>query len=127
MSGVNFSQKILPVMKRNQWGRILFISSEKAIEPGKGMAPYAMTKTAQLSLVKSLANELGEYGITVNSVSPGVILTPVLGIKMLLKPISVEKHLQSNIVEMFLKLKSWDSQPMVLLLFVIFARNMHNG
>jgi NAD(P)-dependent dehydrogenase (short-subunit alcohol dehydrogenase family) len=76
MSGVSFSQKISPVMKRNQWGRILFISSEKAVEPGKGMAPYAMTKTAQLSLVKSLANELGEYGITVNSVSPGVILTP---------------------------------------------------
>lgn len=76
MSGVYFSQKVLSSMKRHQWGRILFISSEKAIEPGKGMTPYAMTKTAQLSLVKSLANELGEYRITVNSVSPGVIVTP---------------------------------------------------
>lgn len=75
MSGVSFSQKVLPSMKQNKWGRILFISSEKAIEPGQGMAPYAMTKTAQLSLVKSLASELGEYGITVNSVSPGVIIT----------------------------------------------------
>lgn len=76
MSGVSFTQKILNSMKSHRWGRIVFISSEKAIEPGQGMALYAMTKTAQLSLVKTLANELGIYGITVNSLTPGVILTP---------------------------------------------------
>ncbi len=76
MIGVNFTRAILPQMRKNHWGRIIFISSEKAIEPGMYMPHYAMTKAALLSISKSLANELGKDGITVNSISPGVILTP---------------------------------------------------
>ncbi len=76
MSGIHFTKAILPFMKKNSWGRIIFISSEKAIDPGSWMSPYAMTKSAILSVAKSLANEVGEYGITVNCVSPGVIITP---------------------------------------------------
>jgi NAD(P)-dependent dehydrogenase (short-subunit alcohol dehydrogenase family) len=90
MSAVCFSQKVLSSMKRNKWGRICYISSEKAIEPGKGMAPYAMTKTALLSLAKSLANELGEYGITVNSITPGVIVTPAWDINAALQKLERE-------------------------------------
>lgn len=76
MSGVILTKHLVPGMKAKNWGRILFLSSERAIEPKKFMAAYAMTKTGLLSLAKSLANELGEFGITVNSISPGVILTP---------------------------------------------------
>ncbi|WP_367606740.1 SDR family NAD(P)-dependent oxidoreductase [Legionella sp. W05-934-2] len=76
MSGIHFSRKLLPSMKENGFGKILFISSEKAIEPGVLMTHYAMTKSAQLSITKSLANEYGKYGISVNSISPGVIVTP---------------------------------------------------
>lgn len=76
MSGVNFTKFTLPQMKKKQWGRIVFISSEKAIEPGTEMSHYALTKAALLSLTKSLANEVGKDGITVNSVSPGVIAMP---------------------------------------------------
>lgn len=76
MSGVLLSKHLVPTMKKNLWGRIVFISSEKATEPGINLTPYAMTKAALLSIAKSLANELGEYNITVNSISPGVIITP---------------------------------------------------
>lgn len=76
MSGVNFTKDILPYMKKTCWGRIIFISSEKAIEPGVNMSHYAMSKAAILSIAKSLANEVGKDGITVNSISPGVVVTP---------------------------------------------------
>jgi 3-oxoacyl-[acyl-carrier protein] reductase len=76
MSGVLFTKKLLPAMKLNSSGRIIFLSSEKAVEPGVFMSHYSMTKAAVLSIAKSLANELGKYGITVNCVSPGVIPTP---------------------------------------------------
>ncbi len=76
MGGVNLTRYILPSMKANQWGRILFLSSEKGIDPGSYMSHYAMTKAALLSITKSLANEFGQYGITANSIAPGVILTP---------------------------------------------------
>lgn len=76
MSGVHFTQAVLPYMKKAHWGKIIFLSSEKGIEPGVFMSHYSMTKAAILSLAKSLANELGKDGITVNSISPGVIVTP---------------------------------------------------
>ena len=76
MSGVHFSQATLPQMRKNRWGRIIFMASEKASEPGVHMSHYAMTKAAMVSIAKSLANEVGQDGITVNSISPGVILTP---------------------------------------------------
>ncbi|MDF1646624.1 MAG: SDR family NAD(P)-dependent oxidoreductase [Legionellaceae bacterium] len=76
MGGVNLTKYVLPSMKSNQWGRLLFLSSEKSIEPGTHMSHYAMTKAALLSITKSLANELGPFNVTSNSISPGVILTP---------------------------------------------------
>lgn len=76
MSGVRFTKLVLPYMKMAQWGRLIFIASEKAMDPGVNMSPYAMSKAAILSIAKSLANEVGKEGITVNSISPGVIATP---------------------------------------------------
>lgn len=76
MSGVILTKLVTPSMRDYQKGRVLFIASEKAIEPGFYLSPYSMTKAAILSVAKSLANELGKDGITVNCISPGVILTP---------------------------------------------------
>lgn len=76
MSGLILTKHLKPMMQKNNWGRVIFLSSERAIEPKKNLAAYSMTKAAILSLAKSLSNELGEYGITVNCISPGVIMTP---------------------------------------------------
>lgn len=76
MSGVTLSKALMPTMKANKWGRIIFIASERGTEPKSHVAPYAMSKAAMLSVAKSLANELGRDAITVNCISPGVILTP---------------------------------------------------
>lgn len=76
LSAIYLTKAVIPLMQQSRWGRIIFLSSERAIQPGLYLAPYSMTKAALVSLAKSLANEYGKDGITVNSVSPGVILTP---------------------------------------------------
>jgi NAD(P)-dependent dehydrogenase (short-subunit alcohol dehydrogenase family) len=56
---------------RVNWGRIIFISSESAIQIPVEMIHYGMTKTAQLALARGLAEAVAGTGITVNSVLPG--------------------------------------------------------
>lgn len=63
-------------MKNNRWGRIITIGSVQQSKPHKDMAVYAASKCALLSLVKNIGKQLAPYSITVNNVSPGVILTP---------------------------------------------------
>jgi len=58
-------------MKRADWGRIIFISSESAIQIPAEMIHYGMTKTAQLAVARGLAESLAGTRITVNSVLPG--------------------------------------------------------
>jgi NAD(P)-dependent dehydrogenase (short-subunit alcohol dehydrogenase family) len=62
---------VLPAMKRADWGRIIFISSESAVQIPAEMIHYGMTKTAQLAIARGLAESLAGTGITVNSVLPG--------------------------------------------------------
>lgn len=72
------SQAVIPYLKEKRRGRIINISSG-AVEFG-GMAtslPYAAAKAAVNTFTKGLAKELGQYNITVNAVSPGVIMTPI--------------------------------------------------
>jgi len=76
MSGVHFCRAVIPCMKEQSYGRIIFISSESGVQPDAEMPHYNVTKAAQLALSKSLANDLGQYGITVNSVLPGPTPTP---------------------------------------------------
>ena len=92
MSGVIFTKAILPHMKKIDWGRIIFMSSERAVEPGVNMSPYAMSKAAILSIAKSLANEVGKNNITVNSITPGVIVTPAWDIDAKKNNLTREKH-----------------------------------
>ena len=58
-------------MKRANWGRIIFISSESAIQIPPEMIHYGMTKTAQLAVSRGLAESVAGSGITVNSILPG--------------------------------------------------------
>lgn len=69
-------QKYAPHMKEQGWGRIVTVGSVQQYKPHKDMLVYAATKAAQLSMAENLAKQLAPYGITVNNIAPGVILTP---------------------------------------------------
>lgn len=71
LSGVRLARLCLPAMKRANWGRIIFISSESGIQIPAEMIHYGMTKTAQLAVARGLAESLAGTNITVNSVLPG--------------------------------------------------------
>ncbi len=71
LSGVRLSRAYISEMKRRNWGRIIFISSESAIFTPKEMIHYGMTKTAQLAVSRGLAECCGGTGVTVNSILPG--------------------------------------------------------
>jgi NAD(P)-dependent dehydrogenase (short-subunit alcohol dehydrogenase family) len=58
-------------MKRTNWGRIIFISSESAVQIPTEMIHYGMTKTAQLTIARGMAELTRGTGVTVNSVLPG--------------------------------------------------------
>src|SRR6266446_128086 len=71
MSGVRLSRHYLPRMKRRNWGRIVFISSESAVQIPAEMIHYGMTKTAQLAISRGLAETTAGTGVTVNAILPG--------------------------------------------------------
>jgi NAD(P)-dependent dehydrogenase (short-subunit alcohol dehydrogenase family) len=71
MSGVRLSRAYLPGMLKRNWGRIVFISSESALNIPKEMIHYGMTKTAQLAVARGLAEMTRGSAVTVNSVLPG--------------------------------------------------------
>ena len=71
LSGVRLARLVLPAMRRADWGRIIFISSESAVQIPAEMIHNGMTKTAQLAVSRGLAEAVAGTGITVNSVLPG--------------------------------------------------------
>src|SRR5579864_2908888 len=71
LSGVRLSRHYLPKMKLRNWGRIVFISSESALQIPAEMIHYGMTKTAQLAIARGLAETTVGTGVTVNCVLPG--------------------------------------------------------
>lgn len=71
LSGVRLARLYLPAMRRRNWGRIIFISSESAVQIPAEMIHYGMTKTAQLAVSRGLAEAVAGTGITVNSILPG--------------------------------------------------------
>ena len=75
MSGVRLSRAYLPGMLKRNWGRIIFISSESALNIPTEMIHYGMTKTAQLAIARGLAKLTRGTAVTVNSVLPGPTLS----------------------------------------------------
>jgi NAD(P)-dependent dehydrogenase (short-subunit alcohol dehydrogenase family) len=71
MSGVRLSRAYMQGMLKRNWGRIVFISSESALNIPQEMIHYGMTKTAQLAISRGLAQLTRGTNVTVNSVLPG--------------------------------------------------------
>src|ERR1700730_16368390 len=71
LSGVRLSRYYLPRMKETGWGRIVFVSSESAIQIPVEMIHYGFTKTAQLAISRGLAETTLGTGVTVNAILPG--------------------------------------------------------
>ena len=86
MSGVRLSREYLPGMASRQWGRVIFISSESALNIPADMIHYGFTKTANLSVARGLAKRMAGTGVTVNSILPGPTLSE--GVAEMLKEAS---------------------------------------
>lgn len=71
LSGIRLARHYVRGMRSRNWGRIVFISSESALQIPTEMIHYGMTKTAQLAVSRGLAETLAGTGVTVNSVLPG--------------------------------------------------------
>ncbi|MEW9856450.1 SDR family NAD(P)-dependent oxidoreductase [Novosphingobium sp. M1R2S20] len=91
------TQEVLPDMEAAGWGRIVNLSAIGAQTGAPDMALYTASKGAIIAMTRSLALELGRKGITVNSVSPGFIDTPMSrrAIDGDLFPVPYEQILQS--------------------------------
>lgn len=75
LSAVRLIQRLLPQMKARGWGRLIQMASGEATQPFAFMPDYAATKAALVNLTVSLAKEVARTGITVNTISPGIIVT----------------------------------------------------
>jgi 3-oxoacyl-[acyl-carrier protein] reductase len=76
LSAVRMIRIFVPHMKNQGWGRIIQMASGEATQPFAFMPDYAATKAALVNLTVSLSKELANTGITVNTISPGIIVTP---------------------------------------------------
>jgi 3-oxoacyl-[acyl-carrier protein] reductase len=75
MSVIHFARAVLPGMQKNKWGRLVTITSMTVRQPVSDLIYSNAVRAGVLGLVKSLANEFGKDGITVNNVGPGYTAT----------------------------------------------------
>jgi NAD(P)-dependent dehydrogenase (short-subunit alcohol dehydrogenase family) len=83
MSGVRLSRVYLPGMLERNWGRVVFLSSESALNIPADMIHYGFTKTANLAISRGLAKRVAGTGVTANAVLPGPTLSE--GVEAMLK------------------------------------------
>lgn len=110
-SGVRLARAYMPGMKERNWGRVLFIASESALNIPVEMIDYGVSKTAMVGLARGLAKDMAGTNVTVNSILPGPTLSE--GVEAMLKaqnpessqPVAelgadfVKKHRPSNILQ----------------------------
>ena len=97
LSGVRLSRHYLPRMKARNWGRIIFISSESAVNIPVEMIHYGVTKTMQVALARGLAETTAGTDVTVNSVLVGP--TRSEGVEEFISNMAKEKKMTSATVE----------------------------
>jgi NAD(P)-dependent dehydrogenase (short-subunit alcohol dehydrogenase family) len=97
MSGVRLSRSYLPYMLQENWGRIIFISSESAVNIPAEMIHYGVTKTMQLALSSGLAELTAGTNVTVNSILPGP--TRSEGVENFLSDVAASQKTEKDQVE----------------------------
>lgn len=90
------TKEILPFMKKKGWGRLVNISSISATGHSE-RANYCAAKAGMHGFIKSLAVELGPYGITANVVAPGLIVTAMTEATAKRKGLTLEQHLEQAV------------------------------
>jgi len=75
---VRLIQRFVPGMKERKWGRVIQIASAAATQTEPDLAEYQAAKAAMVNITSSLAKTLAHTGVTVNTVSPGAILSPAV-------------------------------------------------
>jgi NAD(P)-dependent dehydrogenase (short-subunit alcohol dehydrogenase family) len=74
-SCMRLARALAPGMIQRQWGRIVYTSSVMALASNPGRGLYSATKAALIGMTRAQALELGPYGITVNCLAPGPVMT----------------------------------------------------
>jgi NAD(P)-dependent dehydrogenase (short-subunit alcohol dehydrogenase family) len=97
MSGVRLSRHYLPLMLKKDWGRIIFISSESALNIPAEMIHYGVTKTAQVALSRGLAETTAGSRVTVNTVLPGP--TRSEGVETFIEGLAKDRNISAEQVE----------------------------
>lgn len=97
MSGVRLSRHYLVPMLKQNWGRIIFISSESGLQIPAEMVHYGMSKTAQIAIARGIAETTAGTHVTVNSVLPGPTSTE--GVTQFIKSLEQEQKKSSEEIE----------------------------
>jgi NAD(P)-dependent dehydrogenase (short-subunit alcohol dehydrogenase family) len=97
LSGVRLTRHYLPGMRARNWGRVVFVSSESAVQIPVEMIHYGMTKTAQLAIARGVAESVAGTGITVNSVLPGP--TESEGVAQFVADLAKQRGVDRSVVE----------------------------
>lgn len=97
MSGVRLSRHYLPKMKTKNWGRIIFISSESAVNIPVEMIHYGVTKTMQVALARGLAETTVGTAVTVNSILAGP--TKSQGVEKFVGDMAKSRRVEPSVVE----------------------------
>lgn len=85
------------VMRTHKWGRIITVSSVTGLKARSGMGEYAITKAAQIMMARSMAQEFGQYGVTVNCLVP-VLTRTEFSAAQLADPSDVERVLSMQAI-----------------------------
>jgi NAD(P)-dependent dehydrogenase (short-subunit alcohol dehydrogenase family) len=109
LSGVRLSRQYFPLMLKQDWGRIIFVSSESAFQIPAEMIQYGTTKTAQLAVARGLAELTKGTNVTVNSLLPGPTATE--GVEDFLKKLAGEGKTREEAEHEFFR----DARPSSLL------------
>jgi len=97
LSGIRLARHYVQGMRARNWGRIVFVSSESAIQIPAEMIHYGLTKTAQLAVARGLAETLAGTNVTVNSILPGP--TASEGVGTFVAKLAAERGLDSIAME----------------------------